>query len=64
MLSLEELATRPPHTKITFETCYATASVETAQNDMSLHELWDELIAPVLQAVGYGEEQVKELTRR
>jgi hypothetical protein len=64
MLSQEDLAARPPRTRITLETCYATASVETAQNDMSLHELWDELIAPVLQAVGYGEEPVKELTGR
>lgn len=48
-------------TKVTLQTQYGTVSVEIPRGDLTIPELWEEVLRPLLLGSGYSADIVDEL---
>jgi hypothetical protein len=53
-----EIELKTPKTTITLQTEYGTVSVTVNKNDLTIHDLIDQLVKPVIIASGYHQELV------
>lgn len=51
---------KEPKTKITLENQYGTFTVETKEHEITLVEVFENLIIPVLLSAGYHNESIKD----
>ena len=47
-------------TRISLETCYGASTIEVFKDDMTIEEVMQELVAPVLLASGYHPNSVHD----